>query len=193
MKNAEPATAKGSSTRLKILAAAREALVARGREGLVMREIADKCGIRLGNLQYYFPTTETLLLAVVEAEAARDLETMEAANRRTASPAEALESIVRELITRWRGDSGPIYAILNLQSLHKEAFRQLFRKIYAEHYRVLEAAIDRLVPGLPPAECAMRARLLTALIDGTPYQTQTRRGSFTDRAVHKALAIAREG
>ncbi|MEM8766304.1 MAG: TetR/AcrR family transcriptional regulator [Pseudomonadota bacterium] len=193
MKPTKAATAKGSSTRLRILAAARAALIARDREGLVMREVAEQCGIRLGNLQYYFPTTETLVLAVIEAESAKDLEMMENAGRDTASPADALERLVRELITRWRGESGPIFAILNQQSLHSDAYRALFKTIYRQHYRVLEAAIDRLVPGLPPAERAMRARLLTALIDGSPYQTEIRRKPFTDRIVDQALAIAREG
>ncbi len=157
-----------------------------------MREVAEQCGIRLGNLQYYFPTTEALVLAVIEAESRKDVESMENASLHAKSPAEALEGLVRELLTRWR-ESGPLYAILNQQSLHSEAYRTLFQSIYREHYRVLETAIDRLVPGLPPAECAMRARLLSALIDGSPYQTQTRRKSFTDRIVSQALAIAREG
>ena len=72
-------TDKGSTTRAGILAEARRRLVADGYERLGMREVAEGCGIKLGNLQYYFPTVETLLLAVIEAEAAGDLETIRAA------------------------------------------------------------------------------------------------------------------
>ncbi len=183
-------TEKGSTTRAGILAEARDRLVAQGYERLVMREVADGCGIKLGNLQYYFPTVQALLLAVIEAEGEQDLRTIGAARATAGTPIAALETMVRELIARWRSDSGAIYATLNLLSLHNEAYAALYTRIYRAHYSAVESAIADAVPGIPTSECRIRAQLLTALIDGAPLQARKHRQAFVNRIVQEALNIA---
>ncbi len=184
-------TSKGSTTRNAILAEARRVLVERGYQGLVMREVAESCGIKLGNLQYYFPTAEALILTVIDQEAQQDVETIRRALEQTQDPIEALRVIVEELVTRWRSDAAPIYATLNLLALHNDAYRTLYARIYANHYAALEQAIGAAVPRLSRAECAQRARLMTALIDGSSYQTRVgRKSKFLSLVVEKACDLA---
>ena len=59
---------KGELRRAEILAAARQLLVDDGYDRFVLREIANRVGVMLGNLQYYYPTRDDLLEAVVRAE-----------------------------------------------------------------------------------------------------------------------------
>ena len=86
-------TAKGSSTRARILAEARRALIVEGLDGLVMREVAAACGIKLGNLQYYFPTREVLLTEVIRSEARLDVDVIRARSE-ALEPVAALRTLV---------------------------------------------------------------------------------------------------
>jgi AcrR family transcriptional regulator len=61
--------------------------------------LADRLGIALGNLQYYFPTRDELVLEVIRAEASADLETMRATVGLDASPRSHLERLVYETVT----------------------------------------------------------------------------------------------
>ena len=164
-------TSKGSTTKTKILNAARDLLVKKGYDKLVLREVAKTCDIKLGNLQYYFPTVDDLVLAVIDVERQRDLVTVQKAIEKERDPAAALDKIIVELVSRWRSDAGSIYATLNLLSLHHDSYKELYDNIYANHYAELEALIAAAIPSLTKTECAKRARLVTALIDGSAYQT----------------------
>ncbi len=184
-------TAKGLSTRARVLTTARAVLVEHGYEGLVLRAVAARCGMQLGNLQYYFATREALLLAVIEAEGMDDRALIDQALAAPGEPAATLRNIIRELVTRWRGDSAIVYATLNLMSLTSDPFKQLYRQIYADHYASLEGAIGAAAPALTPEERRTRARLLTALIDGAPYQTSVGpRGRYLTRIVEEGCRIA---
>ena len=72
-------TSKGLATRQRILEAARAILVDEGFERLILREVADRCGMTLGNLQYYFATRDDLLATLIQQEADADIATIEAA------------------------------------------------------------------------------------------------------------------
>jgi len=67
---------RGEASRTRILATARDTLATRGLEGFVMREIAKRAVMQLGNLQYYFPTRGDLLEAVIRTEFEHNLATI---------------------------------------------------------------------------------------------------------------------
>jgi len=165
-------TTKGLSTRNRILQAARKQLVEGGYESFVMRELAGSLGIKLGNLQYYFKTREQLILQVIETEAAKDVLTFEQHKQEGKPANEAFRSIVQDLVTRWRGNSGVISSTLVTLALHNKPFKQLYRSIYAKFYSALEGPLLEMNPGLSHDETALRVRLITALIDGSSMQTQ---------------------
>lgn len=162
-------TAKGSSTRARILTEARRALIVEGLDGLVMREVAAACGIKLGNLQYYFPTREALLTEVIRSEARLDVDVIRARSE-ALEPAVALRALVAELNRRWRGDGAVVFATLTTLALHRPEFRTLRNEIYGDFYAVLEPVLAAIDPDARRPEIALRARLITALIDGSPLQ-----------------------
>ena len=186
-------TPKGSSTRDRILAAARKKIVERGIDGFSLRDLADSLGIKLSNLQYYFKTRETLVLQVMEDEAERDRALINGHQQRSASAQGAFRAILKDLISRWRGDSGVLFSTLGTVSMHNQTYRKLYRSIYASFYLALEGPVRDLNPGLSDAEVSMRVRLITALIDGAPMQPRIRnRARFLQRVLEQAESIARE-
>ncbi|MEM9621235.1 MAG: TetR/AcrR family transcriptional regulator [Pseudomonadota bacterium] len=190
--SANPAlTSKGSATRERIVQAARKQLVDRGYEAFVMRDLADALHMKLGNLQYYFKTRETLILHLIEREAEADIEAIRQRQQDCTTPAATFRAIVEELVVRWRGQSGILFSTLTTLSLHNPVYRQLYRQIYATFYTALEQPVRQMNPELSAEEARLRVRLITALIDGSSMQIQV--GSlqvFLDRLQTEAEQIA---
>ena len=190
-KTEQPATSKGSFTRDRIVKEARKQLVEHDYEAFVMRELADILGIKLGNLQYYFKTREVLIVHVMEQEAAKDVLAIQSLRQNWYAADDAFSAIVRNLVTRWRGDSGVLFSTLGTLSMHNKSYKQLYLNIYRDFYLALEGPLQEMKPNLSDDEIALRVRLITALIDGSSMQTQV--GSvqdYLDQVQVQAEAIA---
>ena len=183
-------TPKGNSTCDRIVAAARTKLVENGVDGFSLRELATSLDLKLSNVQYYFRTREALLLHVFEREALADVAVIEA-KRSSGSEREAFRAIVRELVIRWRGDSGILMSTLGTMSLHHKEFRGLYRSIYDAFYNALEASVRSMNHKLDEEEVRLRVRLVTALVDGSPMQIRVGElQTFLDRVQDQAEQIA---
>jgi len=183
-------TPKGNSTCDRIVAAARKKLVENGVDGFSLRELATSLDLKLSNVQYYFRTREALLLHVFEREASADVAVIEA-KRSSGSEREAFRAIVRELVIRWRGDSGILMSTLGTMSLHHKEFRGLYRSIYDAFYNALEASVRSMNHKLDEEEVRLRVRLVTALVDGSPMQIRVGElQTFLDRVQDQAEQIA---
>jgi|TARA_B100001939_G_scaffold52188_1_gene41414 AcrR family transcriptional regulator len=183
-------TPKGNSTCDRIVAAARKKLVENGVDGFSLRELATSLDLKLSNVQYYFRTREALLLHVFEREALADVAVIEA-KRSSGSEREAFRAIVRELVIRWRGDSGILMSTLGTMSLHHKEFRGLYRSIYDAFYNALEASVRSMNHKLDEEEVRLRVRLVTALVDGSPMQIRVGElQTFLDRVQDQAEQIA---
>ena len=183
-------TPKGNSTCDRIVAAARKKLVENGVDGFSLRELATSLDLKLSNVQYYFRTREALLLHVFEREALADVAVIEA-KRSSGSERAAFRAIVRELVIRWRGDSGILMSTLGTMSLHHKEFRVLYRSIYDAFYNALEASVRSMNHKLDEEEVRLRVRLVTALVDGSPMQIRVGElQTFLDRVQDQAEQIA---
>ena len=186
-------TQKGLSTRDRILVEARTLLVDDGYEAVVMRDVAARCDMKLGNLQYYFKTRDDLVFAVVEREAMQDVEAIDAALMAGGDGPDILDAVILELLNRWRRKNGAaVYAVLNLMHLHNRKFSQLYKDVYNNHYAAFDRVIAQIAPGLSEEERQMRARLLTALgrrgrlsacVGQAPTVSGAHRGSGTGHCV----------
>ncbi|MEM9745051.1 MAG: TetR/AcrR family transcriptional regulator [Actinomycetota bacterium] len=184
-------SAKGATTRTRILAETRRVLVDEGYDAVVLRSVAESVGIQLGNLQYYFPTRDDLLLAVMTAEAATDIDDIRAVAASAGPPLDVLTQVVDHLVTKWRSDSGTVGATLGFLRMHKPDVEAAYRTVYAAFYEEIEQVIERAVPGLPREICRLRARLLTALIDGAAMQVDVGpRRTYVRSVSDAALRIA---
>lgn len=183
------AAGKGEARRAEILAAARAVLVDEGLDRFVLREIAARVGILLGNLQYYYATRDDLLEAVVRAEFARNAAEVSALAHGRGSPDARLAAITRHLIDVWARAGGRVYAAMSLLALHQPRFRALHREIYLAFYESLLPVLREVRPGARRSELLAVARLVTTLIDGALVQVPGR--GFVADAVTAAVRLAR--
>ncbi|GAA1569009.1 hypothetical protein GCM10009804_26810 [Kribbella hippodromi] len=156
---------RGQARRGVVLAAARELLVEEGFDRFVLRRVAAKTGMTLGNLQYYFATRDDLLEAVIQAEFEHDL----AAVRRAAT-IDGLKDAAGALVGNWTSGAGSVFGTMSLLAYHHERFRRLNHEIYTTFYGELGVLIRRVAGGLGDDEVAMRARLITSVLDGVALQ-----------------------
>ncbi|MCC6849731.1 MAG: TetR family transcriptional regulator [Deltaproteobacteria bacterium] len=182
---------KGEVRRAEILAAARAVLVDEGLGRFVLRDIAVRVGLVLGNLQYYYPTRDDLLEAVVRAEFARNQAEVAAiaAGRGTATA--RLAAVARRLIDVWARSGGRVYAAMSLLALHQPRFRALHREVYLAFYESLLPVLREIRPGARRAELLAVARLVTTLVDGALVQVPGR--GFAADAVAAAVRLACAG
>jgi len=186
-------TTKGAKRRAVIVATARNLLVDEGLDRFVLRRIADRTDMRLGNLQYYFAARDDLLEAIVRDEFSNDLAAItQAANDDAATE---LTAVVALLSERWLIDAGSVYLPIGLLALHDPRFASVLAEIYQEFYDVMVRLIRRVDPSASPAQARLRALVITSLLDGASLQTHATRNQRTVRAMSRevsrlAIAIA---
>ncbi len=189
-KNVIPQT-KGEKRRAEILALARRVLINESFDLFSLRDIATKANMKLGNLQYYFPTRDKLLLEVIAIEAQRDIQALDIVLAKQMEPVKQLESFCKILIDRWRGDSGKIFLLMSFLAQQNAAFSLLYQQVYDNFYSALVPILAKVDPGRRKATYLQRAMLVTALIDGAPGQlTRGNKKRFLEQVANEVLHIA---
>jgi AcrR family transcriptional regulator len=168
---------RGEARREAVLRVARDVLVEEGYDQFVLRRVAARTEMKLGNLQYYFSTRDDLLEAVIRAEFERDLAALRVA---TDSADDDLATSAHALVRNWTTGAGSVFATLSLLAFHQDRFRDLNCEIYETFYGRLGVMIERAAGQLPAAELAARTRLITAILDGVAIQTTAALGVGTD-------------
>ena len=161
---------KGQKTRQEILDKASEVLVTKGYDALVLREIATQVGIKLGNLQYYFPTREDLVTEVVEEYHSILNQEMEELYNSRQTPKTKLLTMVNFYVDRWSMKEAFLYFLVIQLSAHNKKIRNAKIQIYQSFYERLENIILAVAPGLTPLQRRQKARLITTLLDGIHLQ-----------------------
>ena len=178
-------TSRGDVRCSAVIDVARRVLVKDGLDRFVLREIATRAGMKLGNLQYYFATRSDLLEAVIRAEFDRDVAAVRGVAQDTvdaSKPDDELATLSEALLGTWLTDGGAtVFATLSLLSYHDDRFRRLNHEIYEAFYRELGDVIRRLDASIGETEVRARARLITAVIDGVAVQTHAAAGNESTR------------
>jgi AcrR family transcriptional regulator len=193
-----PENTKGAKRRTEIVAVARTLLVSEGYDRFVLREIAARVGMKLGNLQYYFATREILLEAVTRSESADDMRRLEAIAGNGAPAQAQLRDLARTLLRAWSKEGGRVYAVTLFLALHQPLFRQMQHELYQQFYAYLVPVLRKAKPGLRHSTLLGRARLITALLDGALLQLHggafvsksTTRERFLDDTCEHVVSIA---
>ena len=161
---------RGEATRARIIAIAREVLTNEGLEAFVIRDIAKRAGIQLGNLQYYFSTREDLIEAVIQGEFASNLETMRTLEAAAEDLADYMRRLAQLMLHEYTGVGGKLWPVLRLMRTHNSRFRELSKTIYAQHFESMVGAMRRFGVNVKDRELLHRARVITALVDGAALQ-----------------------
>lgn len=160
--------AKGTERVESILDAATDTLVEDGHAGLTLRRVAQRAGLSMGNLQYYFPAKQD----VVRALLARYLEV---ASQRVRSRVDEggsapVERLRRALEALLEDQESPRHCQLFAELWALAARDAMVSDALAVFYVGFRAGIVELLreftPGLAPARLERRAALVVAFLEG---------------------------
>ncbi|RME62171.1 MAG: TetR/AcrR family transcriptional regulator [Alphaproteobacteria bacterium] len=188
---------KGRRMVEKILAAARDVLINEGYPNLTMRKIAQRAGITLGNLSYYYANKQDLLYDLVDAvlegyRADFDSITENAAHSPQQQLAEIIRFVMRDLTTKETTHFFPeLWALAN----HDRRAADCMENIYRMERGTLAKVIARMRPDLSAKDVALLALFLSASMEGHTmfigHNAKHRRAAepITNIAAHSFLAL----
>ncbi|WP_405715211.1 TetR family transcriptional regulator [Streptomyces xanthophaeus] len=164
-------TAKGSARRTALLDAAERTLVGGGHGALSLRAVAEAAGVRLGHLQYYFPTRDTLLEAVLDRLLRRSLDRLTEVAPGLApdsTEAVALDRLI-ELLLAEQNDPELVRVFVELWALaaRDEAVAAAVRTFYGHYADLVTGQIRLHLPHLSAGEHRSRAEVFIALLEGS--------------------------
>jgi len=175
---------KGEQRQREILAVARPFLLREGYAGFSLRNVAKQAGISLGNLQYYFPAKDDLLIDIVQAEIDANLALINAIDWSLGSPETTLQLLIDALLERLGGDAGQLYLLTAFLALHNERFKTLQRDGFTGLIEAAAAAAGALSPTLAKKETKMAALIAVSLLDGAIIQIHARPEEFDKKSRH---------
>jgi AcrR family transcriptional regulator len=183
---------KGQQTIVNILAAAEALVIDEGYHNLTLRKVAGSAGLTIGNLQYYFPSKESLIAAMFDNAIEPYLERFEEILATAGPDPEkqfiALVSLViRDLNQRSTTKFFPeVWALANHYG-HAEEFMDA---MYDKYRQVLVDVIREVNPALSGDQSQRLALFISSSIEGhtmfigheKPWQQET------ENIVHMATA-----
>jgi AcrR family transcriptional regulator len=172
MSHAEPIlrapTSKGADRAAAILAAAKNIIVAEGFSGLSYRNIAKATGIAVGNVNYYYPSKDDLMVDLANFIFDRWDERFQ---KRVPSALTDDRAIflfsVRFMIEENKRDR-TISLLMEMWAFsnHSPSVAKMLDAFYGKMRAWIGGMIGRVKPGLDPQRLALRAALVTAQIEG---------------------------
>jgi len=185
------AYACGTETIEQILRAALNVLVEEGSRAFTLRRIAAECGMKVGNLSYYFPKKEDLVAELLEAilagysdMAAEMLTTVDD------DPEERLANIIALMMDDLRSKrTTNLFPELWALANHEEKVDRLVQDFYARAQNALAQTVKAINSTLSEADCKAVALLISATIEGTTIFAGHRKPWEAKMPEIKALAV----
>ncbi|MFD2260508.1 TetR/AcrR family transcriptional regulator [Chelativorans composti] len=161
-------TKKGKEVTLKILEAARLILIEKGSGSLTLRDVARAAGIRLSNLQYYYPTREDLVRDLLMLVFSVYQQLYDQIFRSEGIGAqEKLAQAVRCLLANIKEPSvHRLFFELWALAQRNELLEHLLRDMYDSYCRRIEEIIEQISPDMPQHLRRQRSILIAFLIEG---------------------------
>ncbi|VVD33747.1 TetR/AcrR family transcriptional regulator [Paraburkholderia dioscoreae] len=154
----------------EIIEASIRVFASEGNIGFTQRRVAAEAQIRLGTLQHYFGSRDTLLLATIEEVARRYLEQYRSLSANTAlSPWARLEAILDDVfdaLTASDNVVSPFAFECWCLAEHQPAVRELMVKVSKEFQALFSGLVSQINIALPAEECRLRGALLYSHWEG---------------------------
>ena len=159
---------KGQHTALAILLAAEQLVVDKGYHNFSLRKVAAAADLTLGNLQYYFPSKDSLLKAMLDNCIDRYLTKFETIRAEAGKDPEAqfiglITEILRDLNTKRTTVFFPeVWSLAN----HDDHATQFMDAMYDSYRQVLIEVIALLNPALSSDQQRRLAIFISSSIEG---------------------------
>lgn len=160
--------AKGHETREEILRAALHLLVEEGYRAMTMRRIAGKCGMKLGNLTYHFPTREDLVQALLDAViSSYEIEFLEILHDPKLDPAHRLDTYCEMVLEDIRTKKTTrVFPELWALSNHDRFVFERVHDLYARARAPLGLIVAEMRPDLPVEKRQALTLFISASMEG---------------------------
>ena len=185
--------------RTQIIDAALKILAFEGTPSFTLRNIADKAGVTLGAVQYYFRNKSDLLLALTEYKLQMDYKaTQDVRKKLPSSPEVEFLAVINLLI---RDNKKPLIYGLDFQLFALACSDDVAEKCVNKFYQTIRAWIEGLVQSINPSissiECGRRAVVILSMMEGLMqvlYRDKRNKSEFSeieDIVRKETLRIAR--
>jgi AcrR family transcriptional regulator len=161
---------KGDAKRLQILQAAKKILLAKGPDGLVLREVAEQLGITHGNLQFYFRTRNALLIAIFDGEVAKYTQGLKEAVSATSTRRGRLAAIIDSGLSELRSPDTALWRMAMSMADHSPEMARLLKKENDLYESVVAQELKQIAPKLTAQRRRHIARIIHAILDGMGIQ-----------------------
>lgn len=193
------AYACGTETIEQILRAALRVLVEEGSRAFTLRRIAAECGMKVGNLSYYFPRKEHLVKELLEAilngyaDLAADI-----LQGTSDQPEERLRRIISFTLDDIRSKrTTNLFPELWALANHDASVDAMVQDFYARAQRGIANAVATVNPALSDEDCRSVAMFISATMEGTTIFAghgkpwEPRMPQIKALAVHSLLNLVR--
>lgn len=168
-----------------ILKAALSVLIQHGYKSLTMRRIASECGMKPGNISYYFKSKDELVRTLLDAIMSSYEDAFRAAmDQAGTDPEKRLENLI-QLILEDITSKKTTHVFLELWALsnHDNFVKERLFELYARQYRYFEELIRELNPSISKEDEKLLSAFISAALEGMtvfaghnkPWQSQMRR------------------
>ncbi len=183
-------TTKGAQRRDELLDVAEALLIESGHGELTMRAVAAAAQVRLGHLQYYFPSRGELIIAVLNRTLDRTLRRL---TPLLSSPDQAASDLVRALLAEHDDPQlVRIYAEVWALAARDELIAEVVRDFYAIYQDRVAEVIRARNPEVSPEISRANARIFAMLIEGASLFRSGIAGS-ADRVTDEVLIVTAAG
>lgn len=157
---------KGRERRRLILDAAKQRIIEKGLDGLVLREIADELAITHGNLQYYFQTKDDLLLAIYDDEAQIYTTTMREFLDNATTPEGSLAAIIDSGIDVIERNETRLWRVMFGIAQQFPELAEILKRENEYYEEFVAAALEKIAPHINSMKRHYVAKIIRAIIDG---------------------------
>ncbi|MCY4361882.1 MAG: TetR/AcrR family transcriptional regulator [Gammaproteobacteria bacterium] len=178
---------KGQKRRQQIIDAAKQALIEGGANSLVLRDVADQIGITHGNLQYYFPTKNDLLIAIFDQAVEKYTESMKVAVSETSTRKGRLDAIIDAGIAELKAPETALWRMMMSLADHNSDMASILKKENDLYEQVVAEELALISPDLSLQRRRHIARIIHAILDGLGIQF-----SYEDAEGPEMRALASE-
>lgn len=161
---------KGDARRQQILDTAKTMLLQRGAHEFVLRDVAEALGITHGNLQYYFPTKQALLVAIFDQEVAKYTDGMREAIAGTTTKRGRLAAIIDSGLTVLKSPDTALWRMMMSMADHSQEMAAILKKENDLYEAVVTKELKQIAPALSLPRRRHIAKIIHAILDGMGIQ-----------------------
>ena len=160
----------GRQKRKRIIDAAAALLIEKGYDGLIIREVAARAQTRLGNVHYYFPTKQLLLLAIFDQESNAYAQMLQDAVSAAGTRKKKIVAIVDASLLELGKPKQKLWRTLVGIAQHDPDALQILRRENELFHKAVAAELRKIEPRLTGQKAKRIARIIWAMLDGYAIQ-----------------------